>query len=179
MWTIQLFETVPKSFKEEQIQPKQIQIYCPRSRYISNDASTEIVPEKVSYQYSTFLAPAPTRPGRSLHYLFLRYLRIAGNFYKNYKMFPYTITAWKVSKYGVISGPYFPVFGLNTEILRIHVEYRKIRTRNKSAFGHFSRIVWPKSYPCDSIMRLVFVEGKSFSKFGSFVKNNVTQGGEI
>ena len=25
-------------------------------------------------------------------------------------------TAWKVSKYGVISGPYLPVFGLNTEI---------------------------------------------------------------
>ena len=25
-------------------------------------------------------------------------------------------TAWKVSKYGVISVPYFPVFGLNTEI---------------------------------------------------------------
>ena len=24
-------------------------------------------------------------------------------------------TAWKVSKYVVISGPYFPVFGLNTE----------------------------------------------------------------
>ena len=24
------------------------------------------------------------------------------------------ITAWKVSKYGVISGPYFPVFELNT-----------------------------------------------------------------
>ena len=23
-------------------------------------------------------------------------------------------TAWKVSKYGVISGPCFPVFGLNT-----------------------------------------------------------------
>ena len=23
-------------------------------------------------------------------------------------------TAWKVSKYRVISGPYFPVFGLNT-----------------------------------------------------------------
>ena len=28
-------------------------------------------------------------------------------------------TAWKVSKYVVISGPYFPVFGLNTEIVRI------------------------------------------------------------
>ena len=24
--------------------------------------------------------------------------------------------AWKVSKYGVFSGPYFPVVGLNTEI---------------------------------------------------------------
>ena len=26
-----------------------------------------------------------------------------------------TLTVWKVSRYGVISGPYFPVFGLNTE----------------------------------------------------------------
>ena len=26
-----------------------------------------------------------------------------------------TDTVWKVSKYGVISGPYFPAFGLNTE----------------------------------------------------------------
>ena len=44
-------------------------------------------------------------------------------------------------KYGVISGPYFPVFGLN-EIyfvnLRIQSKYRKIRTRNNSIFGHFS-----------------------------------------
>ena len=34
-------------------------------------------------------------------------------------------TAWKVSKYGVISGPYFPAFGLNTERYEV--------------FGHFSR----------------------------------------
>ena len=27
-------------------------------------------------------------------------------------------TAWKVPKYGVFSGPYFPVFGLNTEITK-------------------------------------------------------------
>ena len=51
-------------------------------------------------------------------------------------------TAWKVSKYGVISGPYFPVFGLNTErysvYLRIRSEYRKIPTRNNSIFGHIS-----------------------------------------
>ena len=49
----------------------------------------------------------------------------------------------EVTKHGVISGPYFPVFGLNTEIyfvnLRIQSEYRKIRTRNNSVFGHFSR----------------------------------------
>ena len=30
-----------------------------------------------------------------------------------------TVTAGKVSKYGVISGPYFPVFGLNTEIYSV------------------------------------------------------------
>ena len=52
-------------------------------------------------------------------------------------------TAWKVPKYWVISGPYFPVFGVNTEIyfvnLCIQYEYRKIRTRKNSIFGHSSR----------------------------------------
>ena len=51
--------------------------------------------------------------------------------------------AQKVSKYGVISSPYFPLFGLNTEIyfvnLRIQSQYREIRARNNSVFGHFSR----------------------------------------
>ena len=50
-------------------------------------------------------------------------------------------TAWKVSKYGIFSSPYFPVFGLNTEIycinLRIQSEYGKIKTRKYSVFGHF------------------------------------------
>ena len=45
----------------------------------------------------------------------------------------------------VISGPYFSVFGLSTEIygvnLRILSENRKIRTRNNSVFGHFLRSV--------------------------------------
>ena len=31
------------------------------------------------------------------------------------------ITAWKVSKYGVISGPYFPLHGLNTEIYELNL----------------------------------------------------------
>ena len=48
----------------------------------------------------------------------------------------------KSVKNGVFSGPYFPLFGLNTEInfvnLRIQSKYRKIRTRKYSVFGHFS-----------------------------------------
>ena len=40
------------------------------------------------------------------------------------------LTAWKVSKDGFFSGPYFPVFGLNTEINPcIQSEYWKIQTR--------------------------------------------------
>ena len=27
----------------------------------------------------------------------------------------FIVTAWKLSKYGVFSGPYFTIFGLNTE----------------------------------------------------------------
>ena len=56
-----------------------------------------------------------------------------------------TYTAWKVSKYGVFSGLYFPAFGLNTETysvsLRIQSKCRKMRTRRNSLFGHFSRSV--------------------------------------
>ena len=49
-------------------------------------------------------------------------------------------TAWKVSKYGVFSGPYFPAFGLNTDVsLRIQSECGKIQTRKNSVFGHFLR----------------------------------------
>ena len=35
----------------------------------------------------------------------------------------YPYTAWKVSKYAVISGPYFPVFGLNTERYAVIMSY--------------------------------------------------------
>ena len=56
------------------------------------------------------------------------------------------ITAWKVPKHGVISGPYFPVFGLDTERYgvspRIQFKYRQIRTRNNSVLGHISRSVF-------------------------------------
>ena len=50
-----------------------------------------------------------------------------------------------MSKYGVFSGPYFPVLGLNTEryevSLRIQSECGKIQTRKNSVFEHFSRSV--------------------------------------
>ena len=50
---------------------------------------------------------------------------------------------WKVSKYEVFSGPYFPAFGLNTErhevSLRIQSECGKIRTKKNSVFGYFPR----------------------------------------
>ena len=55
---------------------------------------------------------------------------------------PNGFTAWKVPKYGVFSGAYFPVFALNTEIygvnLRIQYEWRKIPTRKNCVFGHLS-----------------------------------------
>ena len=47
------------------------------------------------------------------------------------------------AKYEVLYGPYFPVFGVNTEIysinLRIQSKYGKIRTRKNSVYGHFLR----------------------------------------
>ena len=50
------------------------------------------------------------------------------------------IIALKVSKYGVFSGPYFPVFRLNTDIyrinLRIQSEYMKMHTRKTFTFGY-------------------------------------------
>ena len=50
--------------------------------------------------------------------------------------------AWKVSKYGVFSAPYFPAFGLNTERYSVSpysVECGKIRTIKISVYGDFSR----------------------------------------
>ena len=47
-----------------------------------------------------------------------------------------------MSKYAVLFGPYFPVFGLNTDIYaaihHFHSGYRKVRTRKNSVFGRFS-----------------------------------------
>ena len=99
-------------------------------------------------------------------------------------------TESKVFKYEVISGPYFPVFGLNTEIysvnLRIQSKYRKIRTRNNSVFGHFSRsvslalgIVWSKEKfiflqwtICDTIDKLLLNSKKQLLIMRSYASCN-------
>ena len=48
----------------------------------------------------------------------------------------FNTTLWKVSKYEVFSGPYFSVFGLNTEIFGVNLliqwEYRNVGTRRNS-----------------------------------------------
>ena len=53
-----------------------------------------------------------------------------------------TIHCLKSIQIWSFSGPYFPVFGLNTDIyrvnLRIQSKYRKIRTKKNSVFRHFS-----------------------------------------
>ena len=57
-------------------------------------------------------------------------------------------TAWKVSKYRVLSGPYFPAYSVS---LHIHFEYEKIWTRKNSVFGHF-----PRSESQNSIVKKFF-----------------------
>ena len=58
------------------------------------------------------------------------------------KSYPFCTLRQKVPKFGVFSGPYFAVFGQNTEIysvnLGIQSKHRKIQTRKISVFGHFS-----------------------------------------
>ena len=42
------------------------------------------------------------------------------NYVKNNFVIDFAGTAWKVSKYGVFSGRYVPVFGLNTEMYGVN-----------------------------------------------------------
>ena len=59
-------------------------------------------------------------------------------------------TAWKVSKYGVFSGPYFPVFGLNTEIYGVnfcwadHIPWNFLKAVCYKIYLEHSWILCPK-----------------------------------
>ena len=82
----------------------------------------------------------------------------------------------KYYKYGVFSGPYFPEFGLDTEIygvnFRIQSEYRKIWTRSNSVFGHFSRSERSPKSQCVT-QRIKFFIKDFFRKYGSNFNANV------
>ena len=73
-------------------------------------------------------------------------------------------TVWNVSKYGVFSGPYFPVFGLKTERyevpLRIQSKCGKIRTRKNCVLGHFSRSVSCTNWIPKKLVRKVTFQSK-------------------
>ena len=96
--------------------------------------------ELIFHDFSNFylIDMLMTSHHETVSYLISFYFR-----YSSFRVIFLGNTASKLSKYGVISGPYFPVFGLSTKIypvnLRIQSEYRKVRSRNNSVFRHFSR----------------------------------------
>ena len=69
-----------------------------------------------------------------------RYFRHPSKFSKFIKL-----VVWKVTKCGVFPGPYFPVFGFNTEIysvnLRIQSKCGKIWTRKTPYLDNFHAVV--------------------------------------
>ena len=70
----------------------------------------------------------------------------------------YYVTAWKVPKCEVFFGPYFPAFGMDTEIyyvfLRIQSECRKIRTKKTLhlATFHAVHLVITKQYLTKAVL---------------------------
>ena len=85
-------------------------------------------------------------------------------------------SVWKVCKYEVFSGSYFPVFGLNREIyvlnLRIQSEYRKMRTRKYSVFGHVSRRVKLLEYNNWSVSSKFYYSKHTCSVFNNNLYQN-------
>ena len=67
-------------------------------------------------------------------------------------------TAWKVYKYGVFSGLYFPVFGLNTEIYEANLHTQSTLRQNtnqeNSVFGHFSHSEQPHLYLASNTLNI-------------------------
>ena len=102
-----------------------------------------LLPTPLEEIYST---PAPSSPRPQLHFP-LTLLRSVGSVIATPPRFNSCIspTAWKVSKYGVFSGPYYPLFGLNTEIysvnLRIQSKCRKYGAEKTPYLDTFHAVV--------------------------------------
>ena len=70
------------------------------------------------------------------------------------KLLRWDSTAWRLSKYGVFSGPYFPAFRLNAEsysIIPYSVRMRENTDQKNSTFRHFSLgvVMWLSSEGAD------------------------------
>ena len=63
--------------------------------------------------------------------------------YSWFKLSTVTISSWKLSKYGVFSGPYFPAFGLNTG------KYGPEKTRYLDTFHAVLSTVADELFECD------------------------------
>ena len=81
--------------------------------------------------------------------------------YRNYKSYSsgnhsVMITAWNVSKYRAFSGPYFPVFGLNTEIYGVE---KTPYLDTFHAVDSFRK----------ALQKIVFIEDNWDANFGNFI----------
>ena len=82
--------------------------------------------------FKEFRKPCKMKQFRKIHSeQFLKFLRI----------FQWIIFAWKVSKYGVFSGPYFPVFGLNTKIYSVFIPNTGKYGPEKTPYNTFHAVV--------------------------------------
>ena len=100
-----------------------------------------------------------------------------------FNIYAYSTTGWKMSKYWVISGPYFPVFGLNTgkygpEITRcLHTFYVVITSCYVSEkFQKGKKYNCPLSCEIDSYspgtMSRALFPSREYSKYMSSVLQN-------
>ena len=82
-----------------------------------------------------------------------------------------------MSKHGVFSGPYFPVFGLNTEMygvkLLIQSKYGKIKTRKNSVFRHASHSERRKRKGKFRLLRRFFSQYTDRSKYYFVIFENL------
>ena len=99
-------------------------------------AVTNIANVKVSLNRTTTLTDLPKNPENKIINLYLWRMKKVRNI--NEKINEKNFTAWKVSKYGVFSGPYFPAFGLNK--LHIWTFFRQCFVVKFKPFWKNSRI---------------------------------------